>query len=355
MGYRRKHDGERGVSASDARVALRSVAAPAAYRRGHETGFAGAEKHPWSVDGGRAPAELRGQCDSCAGGGTDRSFGTGRCTYTAVESGTGGKRGIWAEAVRPRFGALPRYATVVSTRRPPLLASQRVIDARELSVAPRRRSADDLLRMVPGVLLSQHGAEGKGQQIFLRGFDAAHGIRRRGAGRGDPGQRAVEHPRAGVPRPQLHDPRGGAPDLRQQGAVSDPAGQLRQRWHDPLRARRRARTPAAPASATSSAARSATAASSCTRPGASVATASSRSRRCRTRASRRAARRSASPASTRSAWSAARPTGPSICSAPAITRRFGSPGALAASDVADGRVPATACIRTTAAGVRCAR
>jgi outer membrane receptor protein involved in Fe transport len=70
---------------------------------------------------------------------------------------------------------LPRYATVVSTRRPPLLASQRVIDARELSVAPRRRSADDLLRLVPGVLLSQHGAEGKGQQIFLRGFDAAHG------------------------------------------------------------------------------------------------------------------------------------------------------------------------------------
>ncbi len=64
---------------------------------------------------------------------------------------------------------------MVSSKRPPLLASQRVIDARELSVAPRRRSADDLLRMVPGVLLSQHGAEGKGQQIFLRGFDAAHG------------------------------------------------------------------------------------------------------------------------------------------------------------------------------------
>jgi len=55
------------------------------------------------------------------------------------------------------------------------MASQRVIEARELSVAPRRRSADDLLRMVPGVLLSQHGAEGKGQQLFLRGFDAAHG------------------------------------------------------------------------------------------------------------------------------------------------------------------------------------
>jgi iron complex outermembrane recepter protein len=70
---------------------------------------------------------------------------------------------------------VPRYATVVQQTRPPLMASQRVIDARELSVAPRRRSADDLLRLVPGVLLSQHGSEGKGQQIFLRGFDAAHG------------------------------------------------------------------------------------------------------------------------------------------------------------------------------------
>lgn len=81
-------------------------------------------------------------------------------------------------AAGPRLASrrpVPRYATVVNARRPPVLASQRVIDSREISVAPRRRSADDLLRLVPGVLLSQHGAEGKGQQLFLRGFDAAHG------------------------------------------------------------------------------------------------------------------------------------------------------------------------------------
>lgn len=78
--------------------------------------------------------------------------------------------------VRPRLrGPLPRYATVVSAKRPPVLASQRVVDATEIAASPRRRSADDLLRLVPGVLLSQHGAEGKGQQIFLRGFDAGHG------------------------------------------------------------------------------------------------------------------------------------------------------------------------------------
>lgn len=84
--------------------------------------------------------------------------------------------GAEAPARRPRLrGPLPRYATVVSARRAPVMASQRVVEAAEISVAPRRRSTDDLLRLVPGVLLSQHGAEGKGQQIFLRGFDAAHG------------------------------------------------------------------------------------------------------------------------------------------------------------------------------------
>lgn len=71
---------------------------------------------------------------------------------------------------RPR-----RYSTVVVAERNPRTASQRAIGPAELLASPRRRSADDLLRLVPGVLLSQHGAEGKGQQFLLRGFDAAHG------------------------------------------------------------------------------------------------------------------------------------------------------------------------------------
>lgn len=69
----------------------------------------------------------------------------------------------------------PRYATVVRASRLPIAASERSVDAREISVSPRRRSADDLLRLVPGLLLSQHGAEGKGPQLYMRGFDAGHG------------------------------------------------------------------------------------------------------------------------------------------------------------------------------------
>ena len=67
------------------------------------------------------------------------------------------------------------YRSVVTQSRAPRSAGEEVIDAQAIALAPRRRSADDLLRLVPGVWLSQHGAEGKGQQIFLRGFDAAHG------------------------------------------------------------------------------------------------------------------------------------------------------------------------------------
>lgn len=71
--------------------------------------------------------------------------------------------------------APPRYSTLVVTSRAPRTASQRSVKAEDIAASPRRRSADDLLRLVPGVFLSQHGAEGKGQQLFLRGFDAAHG------------------------------------------------------------------------------------------------------------------------------------------------------------------------------------
>jgi hypothetical protein len=109
------------------------------------------------------------------------------------------------------------------------------------------------------------------------------GARRRcrGAGRGDPDQRAVEHPRSGLPRPQLRDPRGRA--LRS----ASPRGRFRSiRATSRTRARsasssgsiRRAR--GGPASATSSAARSATAGSSCTRRSGSGRRASPPSRRC---------------------------------------------------------------------------
>ena len=38
-----------------------------------------------------------------------------------------------------------------------------------------RNSAQDLLRMVPGLFIAQHAGGGKAEQIFIRGFDCDHG------------------------------------------------------------------------------------------------------------------------------------------------------------------------------------
>jgi outer membrane receptor protein involved in Fe transport len=75
---------------------------------------------------------------------------------------------LWATS------ALADQGTTVTGQAPPATASERRIDARAIAAVPRR-SGDDLLRLVPGVLISRHGAEGKASQIFLRGFDAIHG------------------------------------------------------------------------------------------------------------------------------------------------------------------------------------
>lgn len=54
------------------------------------------------------------------------------------------------------------------------MASTSLVTTRELNAVPRR-GAEDALSLVPGVTLVQHGSEGKGAQLLVRGFDAAHG------------------------------------------------------------------------------------------------------------------------------------------------------------------------------------
>ena len=79
-----------------------------------------------------------------------------------------------APSAEPSPPELPEYETVVRAPAPDATASERRIAGPALASAPRR-STDDLLRLVPGLLVVQHGAEGKGHQFLLRGFDAAHG------------------------------------------------------------------------------------------------------------------------------------------------------------------------------------
>jgi len=57
---------------------------------------------------------------------------------------------------------------------PPRSASETTRDKRVTTIAPHR-TGGDLLRVVPGVFLTQHSGSGKAYQIFFRGFDAVHG------------------------------------------------------------------------------------------------------------------------------------------------------------------------------------
>lgn len=62
----------------------------------------------------------------------------------------------------------------VVDRAPPVSAGSRTVDP--LLIANKtRRTAEDLLELVPGLYVVQHGSEGKGHQFYLRGFDALHG------------------------------------------------------------------------------------------------------------------------------------------------------------------------------------
>jgi hypothetical protein len=54
------------------------------------------------------------------------------------------------------------------------LTSSHLLSTIDLGKQPIR-SAQDLLRLVPGLLIAQHQGGGKAEQIFLRGFDADHG------------------------------------------------------------------------------------------------------------------------------------------------------------------------------------
>jgi iron complex outermembrane receptor protein len=74
------------------------------------------------------------------------------------------------------YAVAPGEVVVIESQAPvvPNTATARTADAATIA-ATARRSADDLLRLVPGLHVSRHGGEGKAPQIFLRGFDAVHG------------------------------------------------------------------------------------------------------------------------------------------------------------------------------------
>ena len=69
----------------------------------------------------------------------------------------------------------PTEITVAGRARPPTRgASDYSIPIGELAIVPRK-NASDLLKLAPGIMLSNEGGEGHAEQVFLRGFDAKDG------------------------------------------------------------------------------------------------------------------------------------------------------------------------------------
>ncbi len=91
-----------------------------------------------------------------------------------ASGGSAPRAELAAPGVDEREAGEELTVTVQGAPLPARSASTTVVSAREFRAFPRR-TAEDALKLVPGLTLVQHGAEGKGQQFFLRGFDAMHG------------------------------------------------------------------------------------------------------------------------------------------------------------------------------------
>jgi TonB family protein len=77
---------------------------------------------------------------------------------------------------KPTFAAKEPalYEATVEGQRPFSAASSRTVLDRDFLIRPRL-TPEDILRVVPGLVLAQHQGGGKADQLFLRGFDADHG------------------------------------------------------------------------------------------------------------------------------------------------------------------------------------
>lgn len=76
--------------------------------------------------------------------------------------------------VRMRPAPLRLSPTLVRADQALTAVSSGTVRAFDLQVRPRA-SSQELLRLVPGLVIAQHAGGGKAEQIFLRGFDADHG------------------------------------------------------------------------------------------------------------------------------------------------------------------------------------
>ncbi len=112
------------------------------------------------------------QGEPLAAAGDERQDGNLLCQPTTPCRGLGGVDA--SEQLERAEEETPRYRAKVTARRAALTAGAATLEAEQIRLA-LPGSGSEALGLVPGLRIVQHGAEGKGHQIFLRGFDAVHG------------------------------------------------------------------------------------------------------------------------------------------------------------------------------------
>lgn len=81
-----------------------------------------------------------------------------------------------APIAAPTTGDSPQAISVHgSIDAPPRGSSDHKIELKELSHVPHPEGAAGMLKLAPGILLTNEGGEGHAEQVFLRGFDAREG------------------------------------------------------------------------------------------------------------------------------------------------------------------------------------
>jgi len=94
---------------------------------------------------------------------------------TATAAATPGSEASSPETPDESAAHGPTEITVAGRARPPTRgASDYSVTVGELAHVPRK-NASELLKLAPGILLTNEGGEGHAEQVFLRGFDAKEG------------------------------------------------------------------------------------------------------------------------------------------------------------------------------------
>lgn len=92
--------------------------------------------------------------------------------YAPQKMAVGSAGKLWT--IQLRKGSFDLQAVQITAHSLSNLSTSRTLSLLDINLLPLH-SAQDMLKLIPGLFIAQHQGGGKAEQIFLRGFDADHG------------------------------------------------------------------------------------------------------------------------------------------------------------------------------------